>query len=86
VKVKIRSTPAADGDETSPAGPPPFNARMIAVVIDLVVAFGVTLGLGWILPGFLDTLARLAGLAYLMTCDSLPLLGGQSVGEKSHET
>jgi uncharacterized RDD family membrane protein YckC len=83
VKVKIRSTPAADGDETSPAGPAPFNARVIAVVIDLVVALGVTLGLGWILPGFLDTLARLAGLAYLVTRDSLPLLGGQSVGKKA---
>jgi uncharacterized RDD family membrane protein YckC len=39
--------------------------------------------LAFISPGFADRLAWLAGIAYLVTRDSLPFLGGQSVGKKA---
>lgn len=70
--------------EDAPAhGTAPFNSRVAAAVVDMVVASGVMMGLSWILPGFADRLAYLAGLAYLVTRDSLPFLGGQSVGKKA---
>ena len=55
----------------------------MAALIDLGVGLGVTLGLFWILPDFADWLAQLAGMAYFVTRDSLPFLGGQSVGKKA---
>ena len=35
------------------------------------------------LPGFAERIAWLVGIAYLVTRDSLPFLGGQSVGKKA---
>lgn len=81
MKVKIRT-----GDEDDlPSGPVsvPFNTRIIAALIDVVIAMGVTITLSLLLPNFANKVAWLAGLAYLITRDSLPFLGGQSVGKKA---
>lgn len=61
----------------------PFNTRVIAALIDLVVALGVQVFALWVLPGFASRAAWLLGAAYLVTRDSLPFLGGQSVGKKA---
>ncbi len=62
----------------------PFNARMVAAGIDLLLAIClggmVALFLPDWCPGWL--FGGLLGLAYWVTRDSLPLLGGQSVGKK----
>ncbi len=71
-------------EDTSPvSGLAPFGSRITAAVLDIVVAMGITTGLMFILPGFADRLAWLTGLGYLITRDSLPFLGGQSVGKKA---
>ncbi|KAB2641910.1 MAG: RDD family protein [Verrucomicrobia bacterium] len=62
----------------------PFNTRAIAAVIDGVVASGLGIATWMILPGFFGTsLPWLVGLAYLVSRDCLPFLGGQSVGKKA---
>ena len=78
-------TPAAASDEEEPAagGLAPFNARIVAAVIDLVVASGLQMAALWILPGFASRAAWLLGIAYLVSRDSLPFLGGQSVGKRA---
>jgi uncharacterized RDD family membrane protein YckC len=83
VKVKIRNAQDSDDDGSPVAGLASFNSRVTAAVIDMVVASGIAIGLAFILPGFADRLAWLAAIAYLVTRDSLPFLGGQSVGKKA---
>lgn len=61
----------------------PFNARITAAAVDIVVAMGITIGLTLILPEFASRLAGLTGVAYMVTRDSLPFLDGQSVGKKA---
>jgi len=85
-KVKLRAPgTAADpaDDDSATTRMAPFNTRVLAVLIDVAVASGVTIGLSWLLPDFAGRLAQLAGMAYLVTRDSLPFLGGQSVGKKA---
>lgn len=72
-----------EGDESPAAALVTFNTRMTAAAIDIVVAMGITIGLTFILPGFATRLAWLTGVAYMVTRDSLPFLGGQSVGKKA---
>jgi uncharacterized RDD family membrane protein YckC len=83
VKVRIRA--AGDAPDESPPsdGPAPFNPRVVAVVIDLLVGLGVTIGCVWLLPGLLEWIGQLVGIAYFVTRDSLPFLAGQSVGKKA---
>lgn len=83
VKVKIRVAGDAAGEELPADGLAPFNPRVVAVIIDSLVGLGVTLACIWILPGLLEWIGQLAGLAYFVTRDSLPFLGGQSVGKKA---
>ncbi len=83
VAVKIRNAQDAADDDALVAGLASFNSRATAALIDMVVAAGVAIALAFILPGFADRLAWLAGIAYLVTRDSLPFLGGQSVGKKA---
>ncbi len=83
VKVKIRTGDEADDDAPSIGGHAPFNTRAVAMIVDLVVAVGVIIGLNFILPEFAHKLAWLVGFAYIVTRDSLPFLGGQSVGKKA---
>ena len=75
------NAPAAEDDEAG--GLAPFNARIVAAVIDLVVASGLQMSAVWILPGFASRAAWLLGIAYVVTRDSLPFLDGQSVGKKA---
>lgn len=81
--IPVRVVTTEDDNEAAAGDLAPFNTRIIAAVIDLVVAGGVQMALAWILPGFTERLAWLAGIAYLVTRDSLPMLGGQSVGKKA---
>ena len=81
VKVKLRT---GGGDEESRRhGVVPFNTRITAAVIDMVVAIGLSIGLTLLLPAFAHKIAYLASFAYLITRDSLPFLGGQSIGKKA---
>lgn len=80
----VRTQAADADDEESEAGSlAPFNARIIAAVIDLVVAIGLQISVAMLLPGLASKVAWLLGAAYLVTRDSLPFLGGQSVGKKA---
>lgn len=83
VKVHVRSGGQSADEISSLDGIAPFNTRLIAVIIDIVLVWGVQLGLALILPGFASKLAWLVGLGYFVTRDSLPFLGGQSVGKKA---
>lgn len=82
-RVKLGGVLTEDEVETPAIRTALFNTRITAAVIDLLVAMGVIIGLVLILPGFADRLAWLIGIAYLVTRDSLPFLGGQSVGKKA---
>lgn len=75
-----------DGGDTVPSVSQtlaPFNTRVLAALVDMVVAFGLKILVMLILPGFAMLLAWLVGMAYLVARDSLPFLGGQSVGKKA---
>jgi uncharacterized RDD family membrane protein YckC len=61
----------------------PLGTRIVAALIDVMVAIGLQIVISWILPHFAARIAWLVGLAYLVTRDSLPFLGGQSVGKKA---
>lgn len=81
-RLNLGDSIADDGsssDETSAT----FNTRVVAAVIDSVVAVGLWVGLTWILPGFAEGLGWLSAFAYFVTRDSLPFLGGQSIGKKA---
>lgn len=72
-----------DADPEAAPGTVSFNTRAIAAVIDAVISTGITILLYIILPGFAEKLAWMTGAAYLLVRDSLPFLGGQSVGKKA---
>jgi uncharacterized RDD family membrane protein YckC len=73
----------ANDDDSSVPTIAPFNTRVVAVVIDWVVATGLWIGLTWILPGFAEGLGWIVALAYFVARDTLPFLGGQSIGKKA---
>ena len=83
VNVRIREAGHSDDDAPEAGSFVPFNTRVIAAVIDVVVAIGLQISVLWILPDFASRIAWLVGLAYMVTRDSLPFLGGQSVGKKA---
>lgn len=72
-----------DDDDAQTSGFAPFNTRVTAAVIDCIVSIGITMTLSWLLPGFASKLAWLTGTAYMIVRDSLPFLGGQSIGKKA---
>jgi uncharacterized RDD family membrane protein YckC len=83
-KLQIRVAPESAIDLTPDGALAPFNTRVIAAVIDLVLAGGLCIAAWMVLPGFCGaSMPWLVGLAYLVTRDSLPMLGGQSVGKKA---
>jgi len=59
---------------------PPFNTRLIAAVIDGVVALGLHIAIAIFLPSMIG---YIVATAYIVTRDGLPFLGGQSVGKKA---
>lgn len=81
--VKVRVRTGGDEEDVPKTGMAPFNSRVIAMFIDVVVAAGLYLGAIQILPDFAHKLAILLGLGYIVTRDSLPFLGGQGVGKKA---
>lgn len=80
VKIKIRD---GSEEETPSVGFAPFNTRAIAAVIDCLVASGLTMVVIFILPGFVGRVGWLVWAGYMVARDSLPFLGGQSVGKKA---
>ena len=83
-KIKLRVAQAPDSDLSPHGVLAPFNTRVIAAVIDCMLAFGLQIATWIVLPAFVGgSLPMLVGLAYLVTRDSLPFLGGQSVGKKA---
>ena len=56
--------------------------RIIAGLIDGITAGALASIVGLILPDILGILANAVGIAYFLFKDSLPFLGGQSVGKK----
>ena len=82
-RVNVRVREAAAESEPEAGSLAPFNTRIIAALIDVAVAAGLQVAAMWILPQFAAKIAWLLGIAYLVTRDSLPFLGGQSVGKKA---
>ena len=83
-KLRIRVAPEPDIDHSPHGALAPFNTRVIAAGIDGLLALGLSITAWVILPGTLGTsLLWLLGPAYLVTRDSLPFLGGQSIGKKA---
>lgn len=80
VQVKIREAHAkavalVDGDTA------PFNTRVVAAVIDVVIASGLMMAASWVLPSFAEKIGWLLGVGYLITRDSVPFLNGRSIGK-----
>lgn len=83
VAVNVRIRTGSGSDESPAGGIAPFNSRVVAAIIDVVVMTGLIVGLILLLSGYASKLAWFVGLAYMVTRDSLPFLGGQSVGKKA---
>lgn len=82
VNVAIRKPgdPEPEPDDGTLA---PFNTRIIAALIDVLISMGLYIAAVFILPGFVERAAVLLSLGYLIARDSLPFLGGQSVGKRA---
>jgi uncharacterized RDD family membrane protein YckC len=77
-KISLRIRP--DDDPAEQAGqPPPAGTRIIAALIDFLIAGGIYGLLVVAVPG---SLAWLVAAAYLVFRDSLPFLGCQSIGKR----
>lgn len=83
VNVNIKEPGSSEEAEPEADGLAPLNGRIIAALIDVVVAIGLQILAAMVLPGFADRIAWLVGIAYFVTRDSLPFLGGQSIGKKA---
>ncbi|MGJ8724755.1 MAG: RDD family protein [Roseibacillus sp.] len=57
--------------------------RILAGLIDGIVAAVLIWAAGLVLPDFLGIMPNAFGIVYLLFKDSLPFLGGQSVGKKA---
>ncbi len=82
-KIHLKVAKEEVDESTLDGAAAPFNTRMIAIVIDMVVMIGVQMAIYYIIPFVGGKLAMLVGIAYLLTRDCLPFLGGQSVGKKA---
>ncbi len=82
VKVAIRQ-PGDPEPEPEDGTLAPFNTRIIAALIDVLISMGLYIAAVFILPGFVERAAGLLSLGYLIARDSLPFLGGQSVGKRA---
>lgn len=70
-----------DEDEVKAGDIAPFNTRIIAGLIDWGVVVCLTVVLTSI-SSILGYVANLVCIGYILTKDSLPFLGGQSIGKK----
>lgn len=77
-KISLRIRP--DDDPADHAGqPPPAGTRVIAALIDFLMAGGIY---GLLVVAVPSSLAWLVAAAYLVVRDSLPFLGCQSIGKR----
>lgn len=83
VNVKIREADENADDEGQGLKSAPLNTRIVAALIDILIAAGLQISALWILPSFAERIAWLAAFGYLVARDSLPFLGGQSVGKRA---
>ncbi len=72
---------STEEEEGVPGGIAPVNTRIIAAVIDVLVAAGIYWMAVMILPDLLTRLSWVLLAGYLVTRDSLPFLKGQSIGK-----
>lgn len=82
VQVRIRSGEGDAAEELQDLTAS-FNSRAVAAIIDMVVAGGLMMATIGFLPDFASKIGWLVGIGYILTRDSLPFLGGQSVGKKA---
>ena len=82
INVRTIDSKEAAAREAQPGSIAPLNTRIIAALIDGAVVSVPTMVLSQVLP-ILGTICSLVGLAYMLTRDSLPFLGGQSIGKKA---
>lgn len=86
LRVEKKAVPGSDdeGDEMPPPGSEaPFNSRVLGGLIDAAVCIALNVGCVVLLPGVLEFIGGLVSTAYFLTRDSLPFLGGQSIGKKA---
>ena len=84
VKIKEDEGGAEDSSADEIDLRPGLGERVGAFLIDLLVCMGISIVVSSIMPfDFLDNIATLAAIAYLLTRDSLPFLQGQSLGKKA---
>ena len=81
VNVRTIDSKEAAACEAQPGSIAPLNTRIIAALIDSAISGIPSAVLGHLSP-VLGQLCWLLGFAYLLTRDSLPFLGGQSIGKK----
>lgn len=76
---------AAEEDEEEGDGLPETNQRLLAGLIDMLVVVGIVFTVDLLLPEWrlLSKVPWLVGMAYLVFRDSLPFLGGQSIGKRA---
>lgn len=84
VKVQV-SKAGADAEEEEDDGLPETNQRLLAGLIDMLVVAGLCFTVALIVPDWpvVSKLPYLVGAAYLVLRDSLPFLGGQSIGKRA---
>lgn len=81
-KPKVSVT--SDEEEApAPGSEATFNNRVVAGLIDSLVGVALYIVVIVIMPAKLHILGNLVYLAYTLTKDCLPFLGGQSVGKKA---
>jgi uncharacterized RDD family membrane protein YckC len=79
-KKKVKEV-VPDEDEVKAGDIAPFNTRVVAAVIDWGVVLCLTFVLSMV-SSILGLLGNAAAIGYMLTKDSLPFLGGQSIGKK----
>lgn len=83
-RINLKVAPEEVDEATLNGAAAPFNTRFLAALIDVFLTIGLQLAAAMILPSFASgKIAWLIGIAYLLTRDCLPFLGGQSVGKKA---
>lgn len=84
VKVEKRVESVDDDESPPPPGSEaPFNSRVLGGLIDSVVCVALNIACHIALPNVLEFIGGLVSTAYFLTRDSLPFLGGQSIGKKA---
>ncbi|MEM1082851.1 MAG: RDD family protein [Verrucomicrobiota bacterium] len=80
--VQEKPTEVEEADDALSHGAiAPLNTRLLAGLIDGLVAVGIGIAASIVLPDLLDRLVWVLQAAYWVTRDSLPFLKGQSIGK-----